>query len=131
MKIVTPDMYLGPLPKWLDALGRQMYFDGYFENIPSQVIVNEYLPGQGIAPHIDCMPCFGAEIASLSLGGDSTMTFTQTLQEPVSLRLESKSLLILEGEARYRWKHGIPARKFDGDIRRSRRVSLTFRTVKL
>ena len=53
----------------------------------------------------------------------------------ISLRLEPRSLLILSGEARYDWTHAIPARKSDviKGVRqpRTRRVSLTFRTMKL
>ena len=49
--------------------------------------------------------------------------------------LEPQSLLVLQGEARFGWKHGIPARKVDlidgQKIARGRRVSLTFRTVVL
>lgn len=43
--------------------------------------------------------------------------------------LEPKSLLILQGEARSVWKHGIAARKSDNGVKRQRRVSLTFRKV--
>ena len=35
--------------------------------------VNEYLPGQGIAQHVDCVPCFGGTVASLSLLSPCTM----------------------------------------------------------
>ncbi len=49
------------------------------------------------------------------------------------LLLERGSLLVRAGPARYDWRHSIPARKSDrvGDqvIFRSRRVSLTFRSV--
>jgi alkylated DNA repair dioxygenase AlkB len=45
------------------------------------------------------------------------------------------SLLMLSGEARYRWRHAIPGRKTDKvagrSVVRGRRVSLTFRTVLL
>jgi alkylated DNA repair dioxygenase AlkB len=51
------------------------------------------------------------------------------------LLLERGSLLVLAGPARYDWRHSIPARKSDriGDqvISRGRRVSLTFRTVRM
>ena len=50
-----------------------------------------------------------------------------------TLLLECGSLLVLAGASRYNWKHGIPARKSDKlggqSLWRSRRVSLTFRTV--
>jgi alkylated DNA repair protein alkB family protein 8 len=44
--------------------------------------------------------------------------------------LEPKSLLVLQSDARYKWKHSIPARKKDNNIPRSKRISLTFRKKK-
>lgn len=55
-------------PDWLLNYYHRLYDDGYFPKIPDQVIINEYQPGQSIAPHIDSVPCFGETIASLSLG---------------------------------------------------------------
>jgi alkylated DNA repair dioxygenase AlkB len=43
--------------------------------------------------------------------------------------LESRSLLILTCDARYKWKHGIALRKSDNGVKRQRRISLTFRKV--
>jgi alkylated DNA repair dioxygenase AlkB len=64
------------------------------------------------------------------------MRFTeQTTRAQVSLWLAPRSLLLLQGAARYEWHHGIPARKSDlrngQRVQRQRRVSLTFRTVVL
>ena len=102
--------------------------------MPDQVIINEYEPGQGIAAHIDCVPCFGNHIASLSLGGAVDMRFDRR-GEAHNLRLMPESLLGLSGEARLKWRHSIAARKtdiVDGQrVVRSRRVSLTFRTVRV
>jgi alkylated DNA repair dioxygenase AlkB len=131
---VTADSYLGPLPEWLRAIAVQLVEDGVFEHEPDQVIVNEYLPGQGIASHIDCEPCFGDIIASLSLGSACVMDFDDVQSgERRSHQLECRSLLVLRGEARFAWKHGIPARKTDMvdglAFPRERRVSLTFRNV--
>ena len=99
-----------------------------------QVIVNEYLPGQGIASHVDCVPCFGPGIAIVSLGSPCVMIFThvQTAARH-AVTLEERSLTILSGAARYDWQHGIPARKSDViagvKVPRGRRLSLTFRTM--
>ena len=97
---------------------------------PEQVIVNEYLPGQGIAPHVDSKDCFAETILSLSLGSQTTMIF-ENLQSKVkkSFILQPRSLLIMEDEAREFWAHSIPATVFDGKIKRTRRVSLTFREI--
>ncbi|MEO6014366.1 MAG: alpha-ketoglutarate-dependent dioxygenase AlkB [Devosia sp.] len=131
---VTRDSYLGPLPDWLRSLAARLRGDGLFAAEPDQVIVNEYLPGQGIAPHVDCEPCFGDIIASLSLGSACVMQFDSVSSGArLSKQIERRSLLVLQGEARFDWKHGIPARKTDVvdglNFPRERRVSLTFRNV--
>ena len=45
-----------------------------FDYEPDQVTVNEYLPGQGIAPHVDTHSAFEDGIASLSLGSSCVFT---------------------------------------------------------
>jgi len=64
---VTQADFLSALPRLFDGLADELLSAGLFERAGDQVIVNEYLPGQGIAPHIDCQPYFGDTIASLSL----------------------------------------------------------------
>ncbi len=131
---VTPDDRLGPLPGWLAPEVGALCDAGHVEEPPDQVIVNEYQPGQGIAPHIDCVPCFGPTIASLSLGGAVLMRFEDAATaEKSEVLLPPRSLLTLTGAARYEWRHGIPPRKSDimKSVRtpRKRRISLTFRSV--
>lgn len=132
-RTVTPADRLGDLPDWLAPLAERLATAGWFPRRPDQVIVNEYAPGQGISAHIDCAPCFGDTIASLSLGSPAVMRFTRPGEAPVDLPLPARSLVVLCGEARYAWRHAIPARRSDpgphGRIPRARRVSLTFRTV--
>jgi alkylated DNA repair dioxygenase AlkB len=122
------------LPDWIAAVGHKLAEDGWFSSDPDQVIINEYEPGQGIAPHIDRETCFGPVVASLSLAGDTVMEFSKRgTSERVPVFLPNRSLLIITGEARYRWRHGIAQRRFDTvnslAMPRRRRVSLTFRTV--
>jgi len=131
---VDESMRLGPLPDWLVDYCQKLESDSYFPKLPDQVIINEYHPGQGIAPHIDCVPCFEETIASLSLGSPCVMEFTNpTTGEKINHLLEPRSLLIFSGDARHQWKHGIAARKtdkYEGQIiQRNRRISLTFRNV--
>ena len=133
---VAADDRIGPLPDWLGEEAERLVADGWFEKRPDQAIVNEYEPGQGIAAHIDCQPCFGEAIASLSIGSACMMEFRERGSGGrVSLALEPGSLLVLSGPARHSWTHAIPARKSDpiGGMQRSRqrRVSITFRTVTL
>lgn len=131
---VDPSMYLGPLPKWIAPLARRLHHDELIRKIPDQLIVNEYEPGQGIASHVDCIPCFGDTIISITLGSACVMTFTNIkTQEEIPVLLEPRGLIVMQGEARYDWKHGIALRKsdiFQGQIiKRGRRVSLTFRSI--
>ena len=126
---VTPDMYLGELPDWLARIAKQLHDDGLIDDVPDQVIINEYEPGQGIAAHTDCEPCFGHRIFSISLGSQAIMQFTHPEQARIDVLMAPRSLLMMVGNARYNWKHGIPARKSDNGVARSRRVSLTLRKV--
>lgn len=126
--------YLGPLPEVFQQLAQRLTDERHFQSLPDQVIVNEYEPGQGISAHIDCEPCFGATIASLSLLSACVMRFSsQAYSRQMDLYLQPASLLILNGDARHVWTHAIPARKTDviegQKHRRSRRLSLTFRTM--
>ncbi len=125
-RTVTNDAYLGPLPEWIDPVAQKLAFK------PDQAIVNEYLPGQGISAHVDCVPCFDDTIASLSLGSGAIMQFTNAGRKE-EIYLEPCSLITLSGPARYEWTHAIPARKSDKvygfKIERDRRISLTFRNI--
>lgn len=133
---VGTDMRIGPLPVWLRAIGQQLFDKtGAFDRVPDQAIVNEYKPGQGIAMHVD-RHCFGPAVATVSLGDAWRMELRRVGAERgdrESILLDPGSALVLSGEARDRWQHGIARRKSerDGDIwrPRKRRVSLTFRTV--
>ena len=132
---IDESMHIGELPKWLRHLGKRLVEYGVFDTIPDQVIVNEYLPGQGISAHIDCQPCFGDTIASLSLLSTCVMDFTEAkTEENIPVFLEPRSVVVLKEDARYLWKHSIAKRKQDvyngQNHARSRRISLTFRSVK-
>ena len=111
---ITSDLKIGAIPEWLQILPT---FD--------QVIVNEYRTGQGITPHIDCIPCFEDIICSLSLLEPCEMILERGSVKH-SIILEPRSLLTFQGEARYKWKHSIPQRK--SNIK-NRRVSITYRKV--
>ncbi len=130
---VDHSMKLGPLPHWAEQLAKALFNDNLIPRIPDQVIVNEYLPGQGISHHIDCVRCFGKTIASISLAAPCIMDFISSEQEKKHVLLEPRSLLVFSDEARYKWKHGIAKRKTDlingSRLSRSRRLSITFRNV--
>lgn len=135
-KTVSREMKLGALPVWLQGTAKRLHDEEIFDRTPDQVIVNEYEPGQGIALHAD-RNCFGPVVVTISLGDDWEMRFrpvsTKSNAADKTLMLECGSVVVLAGDARHKWMHGIDRRKVetDGNGRRSRsrRVSLTFRTV--
>jgi alkylated DNA repair dioxygenase AlkB len=131
-KSVDPSSRLGDLPPWLQRIAVQLHADGLFSKPPDQAIINEYAPGQGIASHIDCIPCFDDVVVSLSLAAPVVMDLKQD-GKSVAILLEPRSVLVLRGDARYQWKHGIAKRQEDTAegmvFRRERRVSVTFRNV--
>ena len=125
---------LDDIPQWLQVYCGKLQDGEFFEQIPDQVIVNEYQIGQGISSHIDCIPCFGDKIAIISLGSPCVMDFTNSKTgDKSTVLLEQRSLAILSGDARYIWEHAIANRKtyrYNGKIiKRERRISMTFRTV--
>jgi len=63
--------YLGSMPEWFNNICNSLMTLGI--SYPDQIIVNEYLPGQGISEHIDCTSCFGGTICSISLGSSCIM----------------------------------------------------------
>jgi alkylated DNA repair dioxygenase AlkB len=99
---------------------------------PDNIIINKYMPGQGISPHTDSN-VFGDVIASLSLLSDVPMDFNYKSNYH-TVHLEPRSLIILSGEARTHWTHGIVARKSDVYLNvkkpRATRISITFRTLR-
>jgi alkylated DNA repair dioxygenase AlkB len=122
--------YIGPLPEFLQNIAIRLHQENIFTDIPDEILVNEYMPGQGIANHVDCLPCFSDVVVSLSLGSQCIMDLKKDT-DTVYKHLEKNSILILSGESRYLWSHGIRTNKSDiinGKwVPRTRRVSVTFR----
>jgi alkylated DNA repair dioxygenase AlkB len=124
-----------PIPSWGVALIERMRRNGIGEQPFDQMLVKEYLPGQGIALHRDYEP-FDRTVVALSLLSPVVMDFRRASDgRRESLLLQRCSLLILADEARYQWQHGIARRKTDRwrDLKfpRARRLSITFRRRKL
>ncbi len=121
-----------PLPPWIEAIARRVVSAGLFSKIPAQALVNEYQPGQGISAHKDYEPF--DEVASLSLASGCVMEFAHSKSGEVkAIWLEPRSLIVLRGEARHQWTHGIRPRLSDVvdgvKTKRTRRLSLTLRTI--
>lgn len=119
-----------------------------------QVIINAYLPGEGITPHVDLLDRYGDGIVGVSLGSGSVMQFQKVTsderpsynsklpQDPGSpkygIYLPPGSAYVMSGEARYDWTHGIEGKTEDWVLSedgigasvlqpRTFRVSVTFR----
>ncbi|OCT93216.1 alkylated DNA repair protein alkB homolog 8 isoform X1 [Xenopus laevis] len=140
----------GGLPDFCtEALGKCLQ-RGLAKHKHDQLTINQYEPGQGIPPHVDTHSAFEDEILSLSLGAEIVMDFKHPDGSVVSVMLPRRSLLIMSGESRYLWTHGITPRKFDviqvserqtvGTVsensealtlnKRSTRTSFTFRKIR-
>lgn len=97
----------------------------------NQCIINNYYQGQGISPHIDLLS-FGGVIGCFTIGSGTTMVF-KNKNEQVEIYVEPNSLYIMSSDARYKWFHSMPIKKFDIinniKIERTRRISITFRNI--
>lgn len=106
-------------------------------DVPDQLTVNIYEPGQGIPPHVDTHSAFLDPILSLSLFGEVVMDFRRG-SDRQPLKLLRRSMLVMSGASRYDWTHGITPRTLDVvpsetglTVRpRQKRISLTFRRLR-
>lgn len=97
-----------------------------------QAILNMYRPGEGITPHVDLLERYGDGIIGVSLGSGCAMRFRRVagallqsgLEKPTEgegsanaevqdVFLPENSVVVLSGEARYGWTHGIEKTKRD------------------
>ena len=132
LRDLSPDQYLGPIPPLFSPVVDRLAAVPQFGAKAEQIIVNEYLPGQGIAAHID-RDTFGDVVASVSLGSEWPMEFTSRSGETIEVFMPVGALLLMTGPSRHDWTHHIRPRKSDTRagvrVARTRRVSLTFRTL--
>nr|CAG8613644.1 10308_t:CDS:2 [Entrophospora candida]CAG8620970.1 8668_t:CDS:2 [Entrophospora candida] len=126
---------LGPLPDFLDFIIKKIINQEIDQEPPNMCIINEYEAGQGIMPHIDTATIFGPVVLSLSLLSSCLMKFTHSedSSNQHSILLKPRSLLIMTKSSRFDYKHSISNDYIEyygnKEIIRSRRVSLTFRTM--
>lgn len=125
-----------PIPPWAINLCEACKAVGLLcSPEPNQVIVNEYVPGQGITPHVDHEKLFGPYVMAVSLGSGCVMDFTcKETGKAHHVFLPPRSAYKMEGDARYLWTHGIAARVTDkvgsSRIERGTRVSVTYRCTR-
>ena len=122
-----------PMPPLIKQLSQEIVNRHILITQPDQVIINEYLPGQGIRPHKD-RNYFENQICGINLGSGCIMRFIKGA-DVVDIEVPRRSLYVMQDEVRYEWKHAIPPRKkdiIDGNIQhRERRWSITYRKVKI
>ncbi|KAJ3688497.1 hypothetical protein LUZ61_017661 [Rhynchospora tenuis] len=129
LNLSTGSVQNDPLP--FDLLWREPLFD--------QLIANVYKPGEGICSHVDLMR-FEDGIAIISLESACVMQFSlekeneNGKEKEVPVFLNPGSLVLMHGEARYSWKHGINrgpgCQIWDGkEIKQKRRTSVTLRKL--
>ena len=138
---IDETMRLGELPEWARELGRKLVNEELMTDLPDQVIVNEYRGKQGISRHVDQPRSFAEHVATISLVETWGMVFRLlrgSKEKKVEKPLERRSVAVLTGDARYKWKHEIPNRANEPRMEqgkrrwvpRNRRISLTFRKVR-
>lgn len=136
------------LPQWL--LSRLVSTGVFGEQEINQVAANRYIGTGGIAAHVEDPVSFGPNLATLSLLQPVQLTLSlasevkNSREAPgdgvdhgnwVKILLEPRSLLVLQGESRYAYRHGIRRSRLvhlrDGStLKRGTeycRISLTFR----
>ena len=138
---VDESMHLGELPDWALELAQRLVTEGLVKTLPNQAIVNEYCGRQGISRHIDQPRSFAEHVATISLLETWDMVFRhRDSNRKVEKPLERRSVAVLTSDARYKWTHEIPERRYElrmdqqgkrRRVERSRRISLTFRTTRL
>jgi len=119
-----------PIPNWLNPIILKITQKGIIKEIPNQIIINRYLPGEGISPHIDLPHVFKNKIYSISLGSACIMNFSRK-DKKIDIKVNQQ--LIMKNDVRYKWKHGIKPVKTDlingKRIKRTIRYSITFRNL--
>ncbi|XP_046920029.2 putative RNA/DNA demethylase ALKBH6 [Dermatophagoides farinae] len=108
----TEGMLAEDLPQWLqvyaNSLQKMNIFDG---NLPNQVLINRYEPGQGILAHEDG-PLYHPVVATINTGSHTVLNFyekslTEGRKYRFSLLLWPRSLSILKYDAYKKYLHEI------------------------
>ena len=124
-------------------------YDMLFPTEPTQArqaIINLYQSGEGITPHVDLLGRYGDGIVGVSFSSGCVMRFDKVeckLDGEIEphrwdVYLPERSMIVLSGDARYGWTHGIDKKMRDfveseastsggSWIDRTTRISITFR----
>lgn len=126
-------MILEKLPTWLQKYATKVGRLSVFNSVtPNHVLVNEYIPGQGIMPHEDG-PLFFPVVSTINLGSHTFLDFYHPLKKSayeaedksdqsslsldnryfMSVLLEPRSLFLLTEDLYHNYLHGIAERTCD------------------
>ncbi|XP_033329338.2 putative RNA/DNA demethylase ALKBH6 [Megalopta genalis] len=110
------------IPGWLQKYINKVSSHDIFETnkLPNHVLINEYLPGQGIMAHSDG-PMFHPIVTTISCGSHTLLDFYKNSESSeiqqrsleFSFLLERRSLLILQGDLYHHYLHSIAERDTD------------------
>ncbi|XP_039297761.1 alpha-ketoglutarate-dependent dioxygenase alkB homolog 6 [Nilaparvata lugens] len=117
------------IPQWLQKYVEKVEDLNFFEDSirPNHVLINEYLQGQGIMPHLDG-PLFYPTVTTISCGSHTVLEFFSQRSDSVSeaedismptsqekssnlkmfsILVERRSLLVLKDDMYTKYLHGI------------------------
>lgn len=98
------------IPQWLQKyIDRIALYNIFGMNKPNHVLVNEYLPGQGIMPHTDG-PLFYPTVSTISCGSHTILEFFENNENRAKicdLLLERRSLVVLQDDMYSKYLHSI------------------------
>jgi alkylated DNA repair protein alkB family protein 8 len=133
-KLISSDS-VPPVPEFFQPIINKIVSEKILDFTPDQITVNIYEPGDGIPGHIETHSVFEDGIVALSLESQIVLEMRHPDNTIANILLTPRSLLVLQGESRYLWTHGISCRKTDLVngvlLERGHRVSITFRKVRI
>lgn len=127
-------MLFGTIPAFLHRVGEigESMLPSHLKGrrpVWNQGICNRYLPGGGLKHHVD-LARFSDGIMVASITSSCVMEFKRD-EKQADVFLEAGDVVVISGEARWSWTHGIPQREVDLvdglEKRRGVRVSVTLR----
>jgi len=136
--VIVPKPQITPLPVEAKAIGEKIIqlgknnftnwdWDRYkiSEDKFCELQINEYNMSDALGFHKDNPIAYTEVICGVSLMADCWIHYQYLMQE-VKVLIPKRSVYLLTGAARYKWKHGIPP---DSLVGGDKRISLTFRKV--
>lgn len=88
------------MPPLIEQLSHEIVDKGIVLLQPDQVIINEYVPGEGIKPHID-RAYYENQICGVNLGSSCIMRFIRGANlEVIDVEIPRRSLYVMQDDAR-------------------------------